>query len=110
MDDCVAVARYLSSDDRPPRNGSTGTVGYPGRSAGGFTVLAALTFHDVFSAGASRYGMGTWLRWLPIPTSSRPATPTALWGGGPKTRLSTRGRSPIHQWASCPRRCCSPGV
>jgi dipeptidyl aminopeptidase/acylaminoacyl peptidase len=29
-----------------------------GSSAGGFTVLAALTFHDCFSAGASYYGIG----------------------------------------------------
>ena len=28
-----------------------------GGSAGGFTVLAALAFHDVFAAGASRYGV-----------------------------------------------------
>ena len=28
-----------------------------GGSAGGFTVLAALTFHNVFSTGASRYGV-----------------------------------------------------
>jgi dipeptidyl aminopeptidase/acylaminoacyl peptidase len=29
-----------------------------GSSAGGYTVLCALTFHDVFSAGASYYGIG----------------------------------------------------
>lgn len=29
-----------------------------GSSAGGFTVLSALTFHDCFSAGASYYGIG----------------------------------------------------
>ncbi len=29
-----------------------------GGSAGGYTVLCALTFHDVFSAGASYYGIG----------------------------------------------------
>ena len=29
-----------------------------GGSAGGFTTLAALTFHDTFSAGASHYGIG----------------------------------------------------
>jgi len=29
-----------------------------GSSAGGFTVLAALTFHDVFAAGVSYYGIG----------------------------------------------------
>jgi dipeptidyl aminopeptidase/acylaminoacyl peptidase len=29
-----------------------------GSSAGGFTVLCALAFHDVFAAGASYYGIG----------------------------------------------------
>jgi dipeptidyl aminopeptidase/acylaminoacyl peptidase len=29
-----------------------------GGSAGGFTVLCALTFHDLFAAGASYYGIG----------------------------------------------------
>ena len=29
-----------------------------GSSAGGYTVLCALAFHDVFSAGASYYGIG----------------------------------------------------
>ena len=29
-----------------------------GGSAGGFTVLSALAFHDVFAAGASSYGIG----------------------------------------------------
>lgn len=28
-----------------------------GRSAGGYTTMAALTFKDVFSAGASLYGV-----------------------------------------------------
>jgi len=28
-----------------------------GGSAGGFTVIAALTFHDAFAVGASRYGI-----------------------------------------------------
>ena len=29
-----------------------------GGSAGGYSTLAALAFHDVFAAGASRYGIG----------------------------------------------------
>ncbi len=51
--DCVAAAQYLASrgDVDPER------LMIRGGSAGGFTVLAALAFHDVFSAGASRYGI-----------------------------------------------------
>ncbi len=51
--DCVAAAQYLAGrgDVDPQR------LMIRGGSAGGFTVLAALAFHDVFSAGASRYGI-----------------------------------------------------
>ena len=53
VDDCLAVAGYLVDAGRadPDR------LAIKGGSAGGFTVLAALTFHDVFTAGASRYGV-----------------------------------------------------
>jgi dipeptidyl aminopeptidase/acylaminoacyl peptidase len=33
-------------------------VAISGGSAGGYTVLCALTFTDVFTAGASHYGIG----------------------------------------------------
>ena len=53
VEDCVGVARFLSDrgDVDPER------MAIKGGSAGGFTVLAAVTFHDVFTAGASRYGV-----------------------------------------------------
>ncbi len=51
--DCVAAAQYLAArGDVDPEQ-----LMIRGGSAGGFTVLAALAFHDVFSAGASRYGI-----------------------------------------------------
>jgi len=51
--DCVAAARYLvdRGDVDPDR------LIIRGGSAGGFTVLSALAFHDVFAVGASRYGV-----------------------------------------------------
>lgn len=51
--DCVAAAKYLAQrgDVDPQR------LMIRGGSAGGFTVLAALAFHDTFSVGASRYGI-----------------------------------------------------
>jgi dipeptidyl aminopeptidase/acylaminoacyl peptidase len=54
VDDCVAAAQFLESrgDVDPNR------LAIKGGSAGGLTVLAALAFHDVFAAGASRYGIG----------------------------------------------------
>ncbi|MGI9421374.1 MAG: S9 family peptidase [Geminicoccaceae bacterium] len=51
--DCVNAARHLAEAGKvdPDRLAITGG------SAGGFTTLAALTFHDLFSAGASHYGV-----------------------------------------------------
>ncbi len=53
VQDCVAAAEYLVSEGLadPER------LAIKGGSAGGFTVLAALGFHSIFSAGASRYGV-----------------------------------------------------
>lgn len=52
--DAVNGARYLAEQGWV--NGSQLFIS--GSSAGGFTVLSALTFYDVFSAGASYYGIG----------------------------------------------------
>lgn len=53
VEDCVAVARYLS--DRGDVDDQRLII--RGGSAGGFTVLSALAMHDVFTAGASLYGV-----------------------------------------------------
>ncbi|MEZ5932926.1 MAG: S9 family peptidase [Alphaproteobacteria bacterium] len=51
--DCVNAAKYLAEAGKadPKR------IAITGGSAGGFTTLAALAFHDLFSAGASHYGV-----------------------------------------------------
>lgn len=53
VDDCVNGARYLveigEADDK--------RLMITGGSAGGYTTLCALTFRDVFRAGASHYGI-----------------------------------------------------
>ena len=53
VDDCVAAARWLADQGivDPER------LAIRGGSAGGFTTLAALAFHDTFAAGCSRYGV-----------------------------------------------------
>ncbi|MDA1258365.1 MAG: prolyl oligopeptidase family serine peptidase [Chloroflexi bacterium] len=52
-EDCIAAARYLA--DRGLVD--PGRMAIRGGSAGGYTTLVALTFHDVFAAGASYYGI-----------------------------------------------------
>jgi dipeptidyl aminopeptidase/acylaminoacyl peptidase len=53
VDDCVAAARFLA--ERGDVDGRR--LAIRGGSAGGFTTLCALTFRDVFAAGASLYGV-----------------------------------------------------
>ncbi|HEX2226947.1 MAG TPA: S9 family peptidase, partial [Candidatus Binatia bacterium] len=53
LDDCVNGARYLV--DRGEVDGDR--LAIRGGSAGGYTTLCALTFRDVFKAGASHYGV-----------------------------------------------------
>lgn len=54
VDDCINAARFLAGrglvDER--------RMAIRGGSAGGYTTLCALVFHDVFAAGASHYGVG----------------------------------------------------
>lgn len=54
VDDCVSGALYLADEGLIDRN----RLIIKGGSAGGFTTLAALAFRDVFSIGASYYGIG----------------------------------------------------
>lgn len=54
VDDCIAAARYLAQRGDVDR----ARMAIRGGSAGGYTALCALTFHDVFSAGASYFGVG----------------------------------------------------
>jgi dipeptidyl aminopeptidase/acylaminoacyl peptidase len=53
VDDCINGARWLV--ERGEADG--GRLAIRGGSAGGYTTLCALTFHDVFKAGASHYGI-----------------------------------------------------
>ena len=53
VDDCVNGARYLV--ERGEADGNRLII--RGGSAGGYTTLAALTFRNVFKAGASYYGI-----------------------------------------------------
>src|SRR5438105_11871215 len=53
MDDCVNAARYLVERGEADSK----SLMISGGSAGGYTTLCALTFRDVFKAGASHFGV-----------------------------------------------------
>ena len=53
VEDCIAAANYLVSE----KLADPKSLLIRGGSAGGYTTLCALTFHNVFAAGMSRYGV-----------------------------------------------------
>ncbi|PAN24796.1 hypothetical protein PAHAL_4G252900 [Panicum hallii] len=54
VDDCCSCARFLVESGKVDGQ----RLCITGRSAGGYTTLAALAFRDTFKAGASLYGIG----------------------------------------------------
>jgi dipeptidyl aminopeptidase/acylaminoacyl peptidase len=54
VEDCVNAARHVIAE-QGLADGERAVI--TGGSAGGYTVLAALTFRDVFKGGASYYGV-----------------------------------------------------
>jgi dipeptidyl aminopeptidase/acylaminoacyl peptidase len=53
VNDCIDAATYLAQQGKADAN----RMAISGGSAGGYTTLCALTFHDTFKAGASYYGV-----------------------------------------------------
>ena len=100
VEDCVNAARYLAAEGRVDRD----RMAISGGSAGGYTTLCALTFHDVFAAGASHYGIGD-LEALARDTHKFESRYTdGLVGPYPECVDLYRERSPIHftDRLSCP--------
>jgi dipeptidyl aminopeptidase/acylaminoacyl peptidase len=101
VDDCVNAALYLAGRGLADR----GRLLIRGRSAGGFTTLAALAFHPgVFKAGASYYGVAD-LELLAHDTHKFESRYLdRLVGPYPARRDLYRARSPIHaaNRLSCP--------
>ena len=98
--DCVAAALHLSARGLadPDR------LAIRGRSAGGYTALAALAFRDVFKAGASYYGIAD-LELLARDTHKFESRYLdGLIGPYPEQRQTYLARSPIHSVdrLSCP--------
>jgi len=53
VDDCIFAARYLVTQNKVAKD----KLIIRGSSAGGYSVLCALTYHNDFKAGASYYGI-----------------------------------------------------
>ena len=92
VEDCVAGALHLAETGRADRE----RLAIRGGSAGGYTTLAALTFHDAFGAGASYYGISD-LEVLAADTHKFEARYLdRLVGEWPADREVYRARSPLH--------------
>lgn len=100
VDDCCNAALHLVSKGEADEN----RLAIDGGSAGGYTTLAALTFKDVFKAGASHYGVSD-LEALAKETHKFEARYLdGLVGPYPERRDLYRERSPINhtEGLSCP--------
>ncbi|HBG73907.1 MAG: peptidase [Chloroflexi bacterium GWB2_49_20] len=92
VEDCIQGARHLASQGRVDAQ----RMSITGGSAGGYTALCALTFHETFTAGVSRYGIGS-LETLATDTHKFESHYLdRLVGPFPAARELYRQRSPIH--------------
>ena len=100
VEDCVNGALHLAAEGRVDRE----RLAIRGGSAGGFTTLCALVFHDVFRAGASFYGISD-LEALARDTHKFESRYLdRLIGPWPEAAGRYRERSPLHfaERLSCP--------
>jgi dipeptidyl aminopeptidase/acylaminoacyl peptidase len=98
--DCIAAVRHLES--RGVIDGRRAAI--RGGSAGGYTTLCALVFHELFSAGASYYGVADLEALVRDTHKFESRYLEGLIGPYPALRDVYRARSPIHfaQRLSCP--------
>ncbi|NIR29990.1 MAG: S9 family peptidase [Gammaproteobacteria bacterium] len=90
--DCVSGARHLIATGQVDQQ----RLVIRGSSAGGYTALAALTFHDVFKAGASHYGISDLEALAQETHKFESRYMDWLVGPYPAARAVYRARSPIH--------------
>ncbi|MCA9963853.1 MAG: S9 family peptidase [Anaerolineales bacterium] len=98
--DCANAARYLVAQGLADGN----RLAIRGGSAGGYTTLCALTFHDLFSAGASHFGISD-MEAMALETHKFESRYLdSLIGAYPAEKEKYRQRSPIHyiDQLSCP--------
>jgi dipeptidyl aminopeptidase/acylaminoacyl peptidase len=100
VDDCVNAARWLAK--RGEVDGDRMVI--TGGSAGGYTTLCALTFRDVFRAGASHFGVSDLAALATDTHKLESRYLDRLIGPYPERADLYRERSPIHfaERLSCP--------
>lgn len=92
VDDCANVAKYLAQQGQVDGD----RLAIRGGSAGGYTTLAALTFRDVFKAGASHFGVSDLETLLGETHKFESRYGDSLVGPLPEARETMHERSPIH--------------
>jgi dipeptidyl aminopeptidase/acylaminoacyl peptidase len=92
VQDCIAAARHVAERGLvdPAR------MSIAGASAGGYTTLCALAFHDVFAAGYSIFGVTDLERFHEITHKFEAHYDESLIGPYPEAADLYRARSPIH--------------
>jgi len=92
VEDCIAAARHLAAQGLadPER------LIIRGGSAGGYTTLCALTFHKLFKAGASLYGIGDLMALAGDTHKFESRYLDRLVGPLPGAEALYEARSPIH--------------
>nr|HQV32985.1 prolyl oligopeptidase family serine peptidase [Calditrichia bacterium] len=92
VEDCLAVARHLVSEGAVDEK----NLFISGSSAFGYTVLCALTFHDLFKGGASYYGISDQLALAEQTHKFEAFYSHSLIAPLPEGRESYRACSPIY--------------
>jgi len=100
LDDCVNAALYLARERKVDRD----RLAIRGGSAGGYTTLCAITFRDVFKAGASYFGLSDLEAFVKDTHKFESRYLDRLIGPYPERQDLYRERSPIHfvDRISCP--------
>jgi dipeptidyl aminopeptidase/acylaminoacyl peptidase len=92
VDDCIACARYLA--ERGDIDGERTAI--RGGSAGGFTTLAALVFHDSFATGTSYFGVAALEEFVGETHKYEARYLDGLLGPWPEARQIYHDRSPVN--------------
>ena len=100
VEDCIAAAKFLVEQHQADEK----ALLIRGGSAGGYTTLCALTFHDVFAAGMSRYGVADLEALASDSHKFEARYLDKMLGAYPEEKALYQQRSPIHhtEKLSCP--------